>query len=288
MTRTGVVLLLAAAGGLAVLSTASGSPPRLSREALVPNAVAFSDSLHGELGTGWESCVNKAWHCRLHGTISATSDGGETWRVIRRTPRPVVAITFLRGVYYAELDNGRMVSGQPGSRNVFKGYCPKGWISGYSADPVGPNLATPWSICLQQSSAGNQTKAIYRGHTRVAYAPLSGPGGYGGITSGGYPQGIAGSDGGFGVVWETRGTLFVTSDGGRHWDPRPKLTGEGNDFGQWAYILSNRVGYAILSYGDIEKRRLIETTDAGRTWHVVHRWTCTAKRQRCGDITGPP
>jgi len=281
--------VMVAAVALVSLSAASASHTRLSREALVPNAVAFSDRMHGELGTGWESCTNRAWHCRPQGTISATSDGGKTWHVIRRTRRPVVAITFFHGTYYAELDNGRFVLGQPGSRNVFKGYCPRGWTSGYSADLADPNIDRPWSICLGEGGGGGaEAKAIYRGRTRVAYAPLVGKGAYGGIGVGGYPQGIAGAHSGFGIVWETRGTLFVTRDGGRHWHARPKLTDHGNDYGQWAYVLSGRVGYAILSPGDTEKRRLIETTDAGRTWHVVHRWACTARRQRCGDVAGKP
>jgi hypothetical protein len=28
----------------------------------------------------------------------------------------------------------------------------------------------------------------------------------------------------------------------------------------------------LLSHGGGEQRRLIETTNAGRTWRVVHRW----------------
>ncbi len=266
--RSGVALLVAAVA-LVMLSTASGSPPRLSREALVPNAVAFSDRMHGELGTGWESCVNKAWHCQLQGTISATSDGGKTWRVLRRTARPVVAITFFHDAYYAQLDNGRVITGQSGSR-PFPRRCP-GWFSaGWSADIVDSDLAKPWSICLGQGGAGNEAKAVYRGKTRVAYTPPANHGGYGGIGTYGYPSGIAGSYWGFGIIWESRGTLYVTRDGGHHWHALPKVARPEVDFGSWATVLSGRVGFALL-YTD-GRSRLIETTDAGRTWHIVHRW----------------
>lgn len=274
--RTRVAVAVAAVGLLAV-SAASGAPARtptrLPRSALVPNAVAFRDRMHGMLGTGWEGCVNRAWHCKLQGTISVTSDGGKTWRVVRWTPRPVVAVAFFHDVYYAQLDNGRLVSGEPGSRSLFKSYCPKGWSPGVSADLLGANLTRSWSICTEEPGAGNQAKAVYRGKKRVAYTPMGPPGGYGGISSYGYLGGIAGTYGGFGIIWESRGTLYVTHDGGHHWRALPKVARPEIDFGQWADAdLGNGTAFVLLAIGGSETRRLIETTDAGRTWRVVHRW----------------
>jgi photosystem II stability/assembly factor-like uncharacterized protein len=39
----------------------------------------------------------------------------------------------------------------------------------------------------------------------------------GGIGLYGYPIGIAMTRDGFGVIWEARGTLWITRDGGSHW-----------------------------------------------------------------------
>jgi photosystem II stability/assembly factor-like uncharacterized protein len=264
--RTSAAVLVAAVA-LIVLSGASASP---SPSPLYPSAVAFSDRLHGELGLASAECDT----CRPRGAVAVTSDGGKTWSVVRHTDRRVVALAFFHDVYYTELENGRLISGQSGSHNVFKGYCPKGWTSGYSADIVDTNIDTPWSICVGQPGAGNQAKAVYRGRKRVAYTPPSANGGYGGISSYGYPVGIAGTHEGFGIIWETRGTLYVTRDGGHHWHPLPKVAQPEVDFGDWADVVWGRLGVVLLmrSAGNSETSRLIETTDAGRTWHVVHRW----------------
>ena len=264
--RTCVAVLVAAVA-LIVLSSASGFP---SSAALSPSAVAFRDRLHGELGFASPHCNG----CEPRGAIAVTSNGGRTWRVLRRTDRRVVAIAFFHDTYYAELENDRLISGQPGSRELFKGYCPKGWTAGYSADIVDTNVSTPWSICVGSPGAGNEEKAVYRGTKRVAFTSMGdGPLGrgpsYGGISTYGYPVGIAGYAR-FGIIWETRGTLYVTRDGGYHWHSLPRVAQPEVDFGSWAYVLDRRVGFVLL--GRSGHSRLTETTDAGRTWNVVHRW----------------
>jgi photosystem II stability/assembly factor-like uncharacterized protein len=260
------VAVVVAAVALVVLSTASGSP---ATPAPLPSAVAFSDRLHGELGLASPHCDG----CAPRGAIAVTSDGGKTWRIAKHTDRRVVAVAFFHDTYYAELENGRLISGQPGS-DVFKGYCPQGWTVGYTADIVDTNIDTPWSICVGEPGAGNQAKAVYRGRKRVAYTPPSARGGYGRISSYGYPLGIAGTHGGFGIIWESRGTLYVTRDGGHHWHALPKVAQPELDFGDWADVVWGRLGFVLLmrSAGTGETWRLIETTDAGRTWHTVHRW----------------
>ena len=265
--RTGVAVLVAAVA-LVVLPAASGSR---SSSPLLPSAVAFSDRLHGELAFASPHCDG----CRPRGAIAVTSDGGKTWHIVRHTDGRVVKLAFFHDVYYAELESGRLISGQPGSRNVFKSYCPKGWTAGTSADIVDTNIGKPWSICVGQPGAGNQAKAVYRGTERVAFTPPASHGGYGGISTYGYPNGIAGTYGGFGLIWESRGTLYVTRDGGHHWHALPKVARPEVDFGAWADVNpGNGTGFVLLSYnlGTSEGYRLIETTDAGRTWHVVHRW----------------
>lgn len=277
--------MLVAAVALLALSAAGPAPAhthgRLPRSTLVPNAVALLDRRHGLLGTGWEGCGNKAWHCRLQGTISVTSDGGKTWQVVFRSRRPVVAVEYFHDASYARLDNGQTFVGDSEGRRwqrqssiSFKGYCPKSWSAGLTADFVDTNIQTPWSICLGQPSAGNEAKAVYRGTKRVAFTPLTGGSSRGGISSYGYPVGISGGYHGFGLIWESRGTLYVTHNGGHHWRSLPKVARPEIDFGEWADadVYPQGTAVVLLSNGGSEKRRLIVTTDAGRTWRVVHRW----------------
>ena len=267
---------------LIAASAAAGGSGGLPGPALTPNAVAFRDRLHGVLGTGWQGCEYSHSRCRVEGTISLTSDGGKTWRVVRQTPRPVVAAAYLaRGRYYVQLDDGATLVGS-GDRwrpvapvwHNHQSVCPQGSYVGITANPF-----SGWAICSGQPGAGNQSKSVYRltgrGWKRVAYTDMTSPKGHGGISSYGYPVGIAGGERahGFGIIWESRGTLYVTRDGGRDWHALPKVSRPEEDFGQWAYVLPRGgVGWAVLAIGASETRRLIETTDAGRAWRVVQRW----------------
>jgi photosystem II stability/assembly factor-like uncharacterized protein len=78
---------------------------------------------------------------------------------------------------------------------------------------------------------------------------------------------------GFGLIWESRGTLYVTRDGGSHWTGLPKVARPEVDFGMSASALPHGVGFVVLAKGGTETRRLVETTDAGRSWRVVYIWS---------------
>lgn len=221
----------------------------------MPLAIAFRDPAHGLLGTSR--------------TIELTSDGGKTWRAVLRTPQPVVSVsfTFSGGVAWARYDDGENLRSGDGGRT---------WVPGVPAvrsDSVCPQ-GTPqsfasleWSLCVGQGGAGNAAKAVYRfgvgGWKRVAAR---------GLSRYGYPVGIAMAPDGFGVIWESRGTLYVTRDGGTNWTGLPKIARPAEDFGQSGTALPHGVAYVLLSIGGGGDRRLIGTRDAGRTWRVVHRW----------------
>jgi hypothetical protein len=148
------------------------------------------------------------------------------------------------------------------------GPCPAGTI----AFPI-----VGWALCTTQGGVGNMGKSVFRlttrGWRRVAWTPFPDrSGGYGGISVYGYPQGIAIAPDGFGVIWESRGTLYVTRDGGAHWVGLPTVARPEVDFGTSGVALRHGVGFVVLARGGSELRRLVETTDAGRTWRVVHRW----------------
>jgi len=145
----------------------------------------------------------------------------------------------------------------------------------YSADLVDSNIEKPWSICGGQPATGNQAKAVFRGKRRVActnFADLRSPCGrasYGGISGYGYPGGIAGAYGGFGIIWpDGRGSVYVTRDGGHHWHAVPIAVSD-IDSGTWATTVGN-TGFVLLWREG--HSRLVETTDAGRTWRLIRRW----------------
>ena len=247
-------------------------PPRV---ALVPNAIAFCDQRHGIMGTGWQGCAARGWGCRPQGTISITSDAGKTWNVLLRTPRPVVSVTVVGANEQARFDDGETLGSSDGGRHwapqvVYPGGmvgpCPAGTIA---------FVIVGWALCTTQPSAGNQGKIVYRlfesGWRRISYTPFARRS-YNGLSSYGYPQGIAMANDGFGLIWESRGTLYVTRSFGSHWVGLDNVAQPEVDFGMSGVALRHGVGFVILARGGTEVRRLIETTDAGRSWMVVHTW----------------
>jgi photosystem II stability/assembly factor-like uncharacterized protein len=88
----------------------------------------------------------------------------------------------------------------------------------------------------------------------------------------GYPLGITFAADGFGLIWESRGSLWVTRDGGQTWIEEPKVARPEIDFGRGATALAGGRGFVLLGFQGLSRARLLRTDDAGRTWRVVHRW----------------
>jgi photosystem II stability/assembly factor-like uncharacterized protein len=277
-----VAVIAVGAAATVALAGSSSSPKRLPLR-LVPNAVAFLDPSHGVLGTGWQYRAGYGG-----GTIALTADGGRTWQVVKLTPRPVVSLTVSGNAYLARYDDGETLQSRDGRTWRPTPLATAGINTEFSVCPQGASVGTNsgdlnWSLCTTEPGAGNQGKAVYRnlpdrGWVRVActnFANLKGVcagRGHGGISSYGYPIGIAGApDGRFGLIWESRGTLYVTRDGGRNWTALAKLVQPEIDFGSWAFTLRGGVGWALVGHGG-GPWRLLRTTDAGRSWGVVHRW----------------
>jgi hypothetical protein len=271
--------VLALAGALA--GTALAAKP--GRVALAPNAIAFRDARHGLMGTGWLGCESSTFGCKLQGTISRTSDGGKTWTVALRSRRPVVWVSVDGTTGWARYDDGENLRSIDGGKtwrpavgpNPVASPCPPGLDLSANQTVTTPG-GKAWALCAGQGAAGSMSKAVYRlgvsGWKRIAYTPLVGKGKVGGISAYGYPEGMAMADEGLGLIWESRGTLYVTRDGGYHWIGEPHVARPEVDFGISGAALRGGVAYLVLSRGGSMVRRLLVTHDAGRHWRAVHRW----------------
>jgi photosystem II stability/assembly factor-like uncharacterized protein len=147
----------------------------------------------------------------------------------------------------------------------------------------GVSLVSPsqgWLLCTGQPGAGNQGKALYEtpdsGTTwsQLLQVQLRGPPA-GGIASYGYPQGIAFASNGAGLLWESRGTLYLTLNGGHDWTPLESVARPEIDFASSASVVPGRA-FALLSQGN-RLYRLVATSNGYQGWQTIRRWTYTPR-----------
>ena len=213
----------------------------------LPAAIAFRNADDGLLA--------------MDKTIQATRDGGRTWTVVFRTPRQVTWVGYDPSKRTrAILDDGANLGGPRWHPEA-----PIGRLFP-PCEPFdnGAVFSDDWVLCIGQSSAGEGFKTAYhlvRNRWRRC----------GSLTRLGYAYGIAMAHDGFGIVWEGRGTLWVTRDGCAHWTAQPTVAVPEVDFGVSGSAVRGGTAWVLLARGNVH-RRLLETTDRGRTWHVVHRW----------------
>lgn len=216
----------------------------------------------------------------LFGNAWRTLDAGRTWRRITYRPffwaTPRIALRFDAYVTKSGQKLALRVT-HDGGRTFRRLVDPCNTAVTYNAFAT---LATPklwWILCVGVPAGGTMDKAIFRtrdgGKTWQAAAANLGPPNkrvHGGIGLFGYPNGLAFAGNGFGLVTESQGTLFVTRDGGLHFDARRKVERPDVDFGAGATAFPNGTGYVLLLAGP--RARLVTTRDFGRTWRVVRRW----------------
>jgi photosystem II stability/assembly factor-like uncharacterized protein len=242
------------------------------------------------------------------GAISLTTDGGQTFRVVLRTRRVRGMQVFGRVGAIVDLDNGRAFRSLDGGhswtrfQHRFDADFAMAQVGlGYQAGPfefvkglvltrdggktwqrrrspcaravsfsAAVELVTPrlgWVVCVGQPAAGQQGKAVFQtsdsGRTWRRTA--------GRLSWSGYVSGAAFARDGFGLVWESRGTLYVTRDGGERWTPKTRLAMPELDFGAGAAAFSGGRGLVLLWRGN-RSERLFATRNSGHSWQLVHRW----------------
>jgi photosystem II stability/assembly factor-like uncharacterized protein len=256
-------------------------------------AIAFWDMRRGLFARG--------------GTVSLTTNGGRTFRVVLRTRRVTGMQTFGSGGAILDLDNGRAFRSLDGGRSwarfrhrfdadfataevgmghrtgrfgfvnglVFTQDSGKTWEPRRSPCPrfasfsAAVELVTPrlgWIVCAGQPGVGQQLKATYwtsdagRTWRRLPNA-LSGYG---------YVYGASFARDGFGLLWEGRGTLYVTRDGGRRWTAKPDVAEPEIDFGAGAAAFPGGAGLFLVLRNP--RLKLLATHNFGHSWQLVHRW----------------
>jgi photosystem II stability/assembly factor-like uncharacterized protein len=145
-----------------------------------------------------------------------------------------------------------------------------------------PSPAHTWALCVSQPGAGEQPKELFvssDGDRTWRLLVNVGPQRRqrrGGIDISGYPLGLSFSKAGFGLLWEDRGLLYLTHDGGRRWQPTGVLLPD-IDYGVSGVALSHgqdfllRRGRHTTSAGP-QETDLLRTLDEGHHWTLVHRW----------------
>jgi photosystem II stability/assembly factor-like uncharacterized protein len=221
----------------------------------------------------------------------ASTDTGKAWRTLNRGRTwkrlhsdsvtdwldPEVGIRFHEYVAHRHVqlamrvthDGGHTWRSQPDPCNR------TGAANDASADLV--TAKRWWIVCEGEGAAGNEDKAIFRTRNGGATWRLgaatdvlgSHPSQRGGISSYGYPDGLAFASDGWGLLTESRGTLYVTRDGGMHFHAEPNVAHPEVDFAGGAAAFPGGVGYVFL--GEAHPR-LLRTHDYGRSWVVVRRW----------------
>ncbi len=147
------------------------------------------------------------------------------------------------------------------------------------------SFSTPthgFALCVGEATAGSQDKAILTttdgGKTwkRVAEASFGGSPAKG-ISLSGYPDGIFFLPDGRGWLWQQRGNLLTTADGGTTWQ-ESNLTQPGFDIeARSVWFLTDTAGFVLLT-GDSGSNpfqpvfRLVYTQDGGQSWTTMHTW----------------
>jgi photosystem II stability/assembly factor-like uncharacterized protein len=218
--------------------------------------------------------------------VLESNDAGMSWRRVLRVPAAAIAFADQRNGWLlpagGRYDHPRPLlataSGGTNWRRIASP-CRRQWA--FTVALARPTARQGWVACTSEAAAGTQGKEVWstsdggttwrlRAQTRFPGLPGAvGPRSRGNLPAFGYVTGIAFLADGSGWLWEDRGWLLVTRDGGTHWR-RSAITRPDQIAARSASLLSDRVGYALLRGCEV---RLVRTGDGGAGWTTIDRWS---------------
>jgi len=221
--------------------------------------------------------------------VLESRDAGMSWRRVLRFPAAAIAFADQRNGWLlpagVRVDRPRPLlataSGGADWRQI-SGPCRRPWATVALARPT---ARQGWVACTTEAAAGTQGKEIWstsdagatwRLRALTGFPGLPGATGQrnrGDIPAFGYVTGIAFLADGRGWLWEDRGWLLMTRDGGTHWR-RSRITRPDQIAARSASLLSSRVGYVLLAGCRV---RLVRTADGGAGWTTVDRWSAPGR-----------
>jgi photosystem II stability/assembly factor-like uncharacterized protein len=156
------------------------------------------------------------------------------------------------------------------------------WNPGHGLLGTGTCAGTTFASCRSgtirlTSNGGRSFRVVLRTRRRVLQLQTAGPHGAIATTDRGVFRTLDG-----GRSWKrfpqpaggaSTKPGSVTRDRGIHWHAEPKVAQPELDFGRGAAAFAGGHGLVLLGRGGSLPARLLATDDAGRTWHLVHRWS---------------
>ncbi len=93
----------------------------------------------------------------------------------------------------------------------------------------------------------------------------------GGLSVFGYPAGISFTSKGRGLLWEARGGIYLTEDGGRHWKGTAGAQPETRE-GISGWFASDRQAFLLVQDDRAGRYELVRSDDGGHSWRIVRSW----------------
>lgn len=260
-------------------------------------SIGFWDTQNGVLNaTSNQNCTSDGL-CENY--LALTHDGGHSWQTVAEvlgmmgtlsvegnaayvgsrthTEQQRLLASTDRGATWQFLPVDQKTVGTQRYRAVTTSPCTGEWAFG----PISsfPTVTHGWALCNGQGGAGRMGKAIFatqdsgKSWTPTLQVHFSDSPDPGGISKNGDPQGISFFANGHGWMWETRGTLLETLDGGKNWKVVGNITQPEAIEANSVSRLTEQEAYVLLRDTTVSKMRLVYTKDDGKTWQDVTSWS---------------